>query len=432
MEIMMGIAGLSALAVSAFLLARYARRSPLSGIYWPALALKLAAGLALGWVYFYHYEAGDTLAYHHDASIASELAFVNISGYLDFIINPGSGAVDSLIFANQPRALLMSKVISVVYVFAFRNYWLSSLFFSFFSFAGMWFLANCMVVRFNLHKTAVAAALLFFPSIVFWSSGILKESVMMGALGFVVYSYLKLSQKIRLVPGLLCLGSILLIWFLKYYYAAAIAAILLSLSGTILIASPCILQKRKGIATGVFIALLISTISIASFLHPNLAFNRIFDVLIENYRTFIAISRPGSFADLGDLSPNWQSLLGVFPNAVASGIFRPFVWEACYFPAYLSGIENLFIAAISAIALTRLKTVFRSPYYLFIAACLVFVLAMAFFLTVSTPNFGSLARYKIGFMPFYLLIIFQGAIDASVQAIGRLKKLPYFCKLFFR
>ena len=45
---------------------------PMRIIFWPALALKLLAGLAVGWIYFYYYGQGDTITYWNDGKLVAE------------------------------------------------------------------------------------------------------------------------------------------------------------------------------------------------------------------------------------------------------------------------------------------------------------------------------------------------------------------------
>lgn len=405
-EIFTGACGLSALTGMMFLLGKHSRQAPLREFYWPSLVFKLLAGWALGWIYFFYYRGGDTVAYHRDALTASELALRDFPMFLKFFFSVAPDEImDQFAYASQPRALMMAKATSIIYLISFRNYWLASLFFSFFSFAGMWFLSNRLVQRFSVHKAASALAFLFVPSVVFWSSGLLKESVMMGAIGFLVSWFT--DRNFSVVKVVLCIGSILVVWFLKYYYAAVLAAILVALAATYALMPKQLLHRKKYAGAAIFGSFFGLVILLTTLLHPNLNFDRILIVLVENYRTFEIVSPPENFVNLGNLEPEWLVLAKISPLAVFSGLFRPFPWETPLFPGILAGIENLVIAALSMVAIVRMRRFFPKRNYLYIAAALVFISVMSFFLTVSTPNFGSLARYKVGFMPFYLVIIFD-------------------------
>ncbi len=85
---------------------------------------------------------------------------------------------------QEPRALFLSKVVSVFGLFTASNYWIISCYFSCLAFAGAWYLVK-IIRRCNAHYTLAAVlAFLFFPSVVFWSSGIVKESLAMASLYF--------------------------------------------------------------------------------------------------------------------------------------------------------------------------------------------------------------------------------------------------------
>ncbi|MFT6828639.1 MAG: hypothetical protein ACI9GZ_003758, partial [Bacteroidia bacterium] len=53
----------------------------------------------------------------------------------------------------------------------------------------------------------------------------------------------------------------------------------------------------------------------------------------------------------------------------------------------------------------RLLVVFDDPFLVF---CLIFSILFAFAVGVSTANFGTLMRYKIPMMPFFLILLLKG------------------------
>ena len=73
----------------------------------------------------------------------------------------------------------------------------------------------------------------------------------------------------------------------------------------------------------------------------------------------------------------------------------------------LSALESIFLMIATLYVMGRKKfAVFKAlgdPNILF---CLVFSITFAFAVGVSTFNFGTLTRYKIPLLPFYLLALF--------------------------
>ena len=88
----------------------------------------------------------------------------------------------------------------------------------------------------------------------------------------------------------------------------------------------------------------------------------------------------------------------------------------------LSALESFALIGLTSFALYRSRwrfsTAFKDPTVIF---CLVFSLTFAFAVGVSTFNFGTLARYKIPLLPFYLLAliyyIYYSNNDKKVEAL---------------
>src|SRR5690606_33751851 len=153
--------------------------------FWPALALRVAAGVAFGVLYNYYYGIGDTLAYFHDAEHLVDLAQQNPLAYLRFLwATDLSHDIFSELLFTQPRALFFSKLTSVFCLFTGTNYWITGLYFSFIAFVFSWYLVRIIVNQFSIVAPAVFA-FLFFPSILFWTSGIIKEALALPALFFI-------------------------------------------------------------------------------------------------------------------------------------------------------------------------------------------------------------------------------------------------------
>jgi hypothetical protein len=423
MGIFLGVIGMSALLGLVLLLYFRTSSYPLRSWFFPFLFIKLAAGIGLGLVYFYHYEAGDTLAYHHDAQFASDLAFQDFPGYVHLLFSGENGdVVSEMLYHDQPRALIMSKLLSIVYIFSFQNYWLASLFLSFFSFAGTWYLANYFLANHSFYKITVAVAFFLFPSVIFWSSGVLKESLMMGSMGFLIFFFLKAieNRKIYVIDWALSIVFIAIIWIFKYYYAAILLPVMMGLAAIKLSVPDHLLQRNKFVWIFSFLTITGIIVFMATFLHPNLRIERVLHVLVENYEHVSAISKPENTITFKNLTPDIGGILKSLPEAVIAGLYRPFIWESSSLFAAWIGIENLMLLIFSVLALFRIGRLLKTKDYLLIVAAIVFVLIMAALLSISTPNFGSLSRYKTGFMPFFLLMILDpglGLIDKYLRRI---------------
>ena len=112
----------------------------------------------------------------------------------------------------------------------------------------------------------------------------------------------------------------------------------------------------------------------------------------------------GSGYDLGELDGTLGSMLILMPNAINVALFRPYLWEVQNPLMLLAAMESFFVLALALVVLykTRLIEIFKVGTKPIVFFCLVFSLVFAFAVGISTYNFGTLMRYKIPMMPFFL------------------------------
>src|SRR3990170_8117515 len=76
---------------------------PLQQFFWPALLVKLTAGICLGLIYTYYYTVGDTFNYFEDGVKLANLARTDVGSYLKFLSSGDDlSAVSSELLYKQP------------------------------------------------------------------------------------------------------------------------------------------------------------------------------------------------------------------------------------------------------------------------------------------------------------------------------------------
>jgi hypothetical protein len=95
------------------------------------------------------------------------------------------------------------------------------------------------------------------------------------------------------------------------------------------------------------------------------------------------------------------------PLAMIFGLFRPVVFESANIMQLLVGLENTVVLVLFLMALWKSRKSIRVPGHHALAA-LIYVISLDVFLAFSTPNFGTLSRYKVGFWPFFVLFVLIG------------------------
>lgn len=377
--------------------------SLLHKFYWPALIAKCTAGISLGIIYSTYYQTSDTFTFFRLAVEQADLARDDFDSYLKFLFSKQEGY-----FLGEHRTFFYTKITSLLALVTGNNYWITSLYYSLVSFLAAWYLANTIARLFPEFSMAACIAFLFFPSVVFWSSGIIKESLAMAAMFFIVALFLKLWMKERIsilaiVPGIVC-GII--IFNLKYYYLAALIPITASayvaqrLNEKLTIESPL----KQGV---LWVCIMVCGFLLITFLHPNFSLPRILEIIAFNNRLFMDVCTPDDVIHYYNLEPTWGSILMNAPWAFISGLFRPFVWEANTIFKFITGVENLALLMLAIFVVPQLKKAIYSPHRLLILAGILYCAVLSIFLALSTPNFGTLARYGAGYLPFVALLLFQ-------------------------
>jgi hypothetical protein len=414
MEVAIGIINIVLILSLAFWVQKkYAPRSV--KLYWFALFLKVAAAISLGLLYKFHYSGGDTWTFFNEAVKLSALARLDFIEYLKvFFSNHDPSTVENVLYVHD-RSALFIKLISVFCLVSQDSYWICSIYFAVISFFGTWFLYRQVVRFLSDSANAAAFALFFFPSVVLWGSGLMKESVALSGIYFLTAIFLKFacSSKISWIEWLLVLLAMILTWWLKYYWAAIFFVVILTSVLMILIRRRVSLTNGRIVLVWLFLFFLIC--AGASFAHPNFYMERFLGVLVSSHDQFIAISYPENIIGYYNLQPKLWSVFLNSPWALLSGLFRPLFLDATDILSLPYSIENFVLLLLTISFLFSYKWDWWKPksdrfkrseiYTLWLLPILIYCALLCIFLSISTPNFGTLSRYRIGFLPFLVFAL---------------------------
>lgn len=406
MNIIVGIANVAFIAFISYLLWQR-DHSPLKTYYWPALLFKLMSGIALGLLYTYYYDGGDTFNYFNDGVKLANIARKDVASYFSFLWSGDESVpIWSELNYKQPRAMFLSKATSLFCLLTSDSYWVISLHFSFISFLCTWMLAR-KILKLNPDAVfATALAFFFFPSIVFWSSGVIKESLAMAAMFFlcVIFLQLWLKEKVGLIKWLVSAFAIWVLWNLKYYYLG----VFLPVAATALLAKWIFARMKYQhmvLKIVLWCIILIGPLFLISTLHPNFYPERFLQVVVSSYNEFHAISHERNAIHYPSMDPTFITLVQNIPFAIFSGLYRPLITEATTVLQVLSSIENFLLLVLTISVLTQIKHLVRGNHRLLTFSLLAYVLILCVFLALSTPNFGTLSRFRIGFLPFFVFLL---------------------------
>lgn len=309
---------------------------------------------------------------------------------------------------------MMVRLTGIINLLAFNSYFGAAVIFAFLSFTGVWALYRTFLSFFPAIPGQLALAVLFIPSVFFWGSGILKDTVVLGCLGWLTYTVFQVFIKGNwsLSKILFMVISFWLVMVLKGYVLLAFAPALAFL----------ILATYKSRITSDFLRiivtplLLVVTVAVAGLIITQMS-DSLGKYSLENMeRTASATQNwhhmantEGAVYSLAMEDFSLGSLVTTFPAAVNVTFFRPYLWEAGGAVGMMSALESflLLLFFITILLKVRVIGIVRYMNHPFIQFALVFALIFGFAVGLTSYNFGALARYKIQAMPFFVGALFM-------------------------
>lgn len=416
----------------------------------PALSVKFLGAIGLGLIYQFYYQGGDTFNYFTHVKIVHSSLSESFGIWLKLLAAPEVPDGDMLRYTGQmywysaKTEYFVVKIASIFSLFCFNSYAVIALCFAFFSFGGMWAMYITFLRIYPLAYKKLAIAIFFLPSVFFWGSGLMKDSLCIGALGWVFYGfYHVLIIRKSIYYGLLLggLGAYILIstkiYILLSFLPPALLWVFNENSQRIKSAALRMTLKPLFLLMGAGAGYLGATGLTAG--------DEKYDVENIGERTRINkeyltnFVENGSAYNIGEFDGSASSMVKVAPQAIVVSIFRPFLFEVRNPVMLLSALEaTLFIwLTISLLYKTGLfkglGIIANTPVILF---SFLFAIIFAIGVGINSGNFGTLVRYKIPLMPFYLagLYVLQAKANQSRRKpqpanraqLNRPKKLGQF------
>jgi hypothetical protein len=397
----------------------------------PAFTARVVGALALGCIYQFYYHGGDTYNFHTYGSRIIWQAFMDSPEKgIRLLLANGEYDRETFEYANHiyfytdHSSYAIIKLAAFFDLFTFSAYSATAVLFAVISFVGSW----CLFLTFNSPYSKwnfqLAIAALFMPSVVFWGSGILKDTVSLACISIATY----LIKKIFIDGKFSLLKSVVLVLVLYITLKVKMYILLCYIPAAI---SWVFARKLAGIGSlmlkvmilpfGLVLALILGYVMVVQIGKQDYRYQ------LENIATTAQVTAydiafqtgqdAGSTYAIGELDGTITGLLKLAPKAINVSLFRPYIWEVRNPLMLMTAIESFFIFLIFLYvifrAMGKISVALSDPTVIF---CFVFSLAFAFAVGVSTFNFGTLSRYKIPLIPFFLLglvIFYQRAKSAK-------------------
>jgi hypothetical protein len=410
--------------------ARY-RNDPSGRYLVPGLLVKIAGGTLLGLVYQFYYSAGDTTGYFINASSLLQLLLENpADGWA--LVNANFSQLDFetlalyekyrtrywLVYWNDTNSYNVSRYILPFVALGLNTYYGTAVLVAAFSFIGVWLLYRVFVYYYPEISGRLAIAILFIPSVFFWGSGILKDSLTLGAVGLLVYGcHWLLRSRFRSLPAIaMTIYAAFFIYQIKPYVSLSLIPFLAIWVGLTLRQ-----HLRNGLLRFVLVPVIGAIVVVAGYLALTFASisssryqtERILNSVVEIKRdltsTYYYADGRGSAYNIGEFDENFLSQVRLFFPAVGTAYFRPFIWEVRNVLMFFASLESTIILILFVSLLFRtglfnlLLLVSRTP---FLLLCLGYSVFFGYIIGLTSGNFGNLVRFKTPSLPFFLAGLF--------------------------
>ena len=368
---------------------------------WPiySLLLKCAGAMALGWMYWAYYDGGDTWSLMDQMMQLHDVHGESLRRYWSAIFAP----IDP--WSGNPRTVFTVRLLSALAVWVDHNYWLLGLYLALWSFVSAWYLIDTLITYYPASKWAAILSFGFLPSVLFWSSGVLKDTLANGCLWMLVAILIQgvHGRRLNFKHFLLGVVCFFLLFKIRHYLAAVF---FFTAVYTLMDMATGKFGWTGRLGIGFFLCMM-SVLGIGFFyagFQPRL-FPEIF---YDLHQTIVQNSSEAAIIHF-DLQPNWPSLLMNLPLSLWTGLFRPLPFDHLSWLSSLLALENVVLGFGFIWSIRYLPRVPKLSSLLL--AGMIFILILASVLPLVTPNFGSLSRYRVGYLPFLFYLVGYGPLQ---------------------
>lgn len=401
--------------------------------YWLIIifGIKIILSILITLIYTYYYSdraVADIFKYFDDSKIMFDALKTNPLDYIQMVIGLD---INSTYFhehyyskmhywnrVNNSNFLsdthIMIRFNAIVRLFSFGFFHVHNVFINLLSLIGLVAIFKVFKKLYLNKEKWLFLIIMFTPSLLFWSSGLLKEGLIIFALGLFLLNFFNINEQWSFKSLLIIILSCIIILFSKLIILIALVPGVLGF---------LIHKKVKSIHLSYLYAVLIIVFISLVLNFINHPLNPI-DIIINKQQDFIylvekmdvrsAIYQP-KFNHLSDL-------LAYTPQALINVFLRPFLWESYSVFTLFSALENILIILFCVFLLFfRTKNPSFSALFYF---SILFALVLAIVIGLTTPILGAIVRYKIFVILFFLLAI-GNQFDTN-------KFLRFFSTIFFQ
>ena len=377
--------------------------------------IKVFGGLSFVMIFMYYYGFGDTFLYFDGARTLSGAIIEDPGSYLQLIFSDAGNLPPRLSdfrelipYSRTPEEWFMVKLISPLTFISFNSYLVLTLLMSFISFLGSWRLFRVFNDILPNRKYWNFAAAFVVPSMIFWGSGILKDTLTLAAFNFLIYEvyFLSENRKFSIRRILMIIICAYLIFKLKSYILIAFVPSMAFIFYRYL--SETLRSSVLKFALKPFLIILFGLFVFFGLTYLGETSEKYsVEGLEQQAKGFHSwhTTTAGSAYSLGDVEYSFLGVVRKIPASLEVTFFRPYFWETQNTVMDVSALEGFLTFILILLVFIRWKfnrvsDLLKNGFLVgLLIYCLIFAVAIGF----TSYNFGALMRYKI---PISSLIFF--------------------------
>lgn len=384
-----------------------------------ALLIKFVGVILFVLLHIYLFKVGDTF-YYWDAGV--KLGHIIYSQPAEFMTllthTDASPYVNAHLAVPQeffmvPSNFMIVKLVAVIAPLCGQSFLTATLLFGLFSFFGTQSLLRVLEPFLQLPSQLLDLAFVYIPTLILWSSGIGKDSITFGAFCFLIAGSIRVFiQHQRLVQSLwwILMGYYLCLIIKSYILYASLPFFLFFLWHQYYTRPYRKSFKIIGISVNAFLLALVIYYNQEVMTWGESNVLSIFQERFLNGAKGLSVLEAGSNYDLGIDYFHISGITQLFqyaPRSIMLSLFRPYPTDIRNANMILNALESLLLLLLTlwVILRTRLyffKSLIKEPFLLF---CVFYCLTFSFFIGLASGNFGTLVRYKIPMLPFFILVL---------------------------
>jgi hypothetical protein len=389
-----------------------------------AFYIKVAGGLGFMFLTVYYWGGGDTYSYYNTGRDLLRFVLEDPKEGIRVL----SAAVENMNwykyeFAYNRHNFLRTtpnfttvKITTLVNLFSFNSYVVSTIIFSCLSFLGVWNMYYLFCRIYPHLKKQLFYAIFFIPSVILWGSGILKDTITITCVAWIVYSFINLIilRRKKFWSLVILIGTTFIIAYIKPYILYVLyPCLFIWIQGNLKVYIKSNLMRRL-LAPFVALILIISSFFLSQELSESAGRYSLDNMerTLEGFQTWhttVSDAKHASGYTLGDERMDFSTIgiMKKIPSAIGVTFFRPYLWEVTNASTLLGAIEGIILLVFSLwlvlkFRLKLFRIIFKNNDISFL---LLFAIIFGVVVGITSYNFGALSRYKIPSQMFYVIAL---------------------------